>query len=83
MAKGNPVNPHKVIQKRRTEAEMRKALGDLSIGKAQRTIPADVDDSDVIIRDCIEEVLESRALLEGVRGFVAEWSIKLAPKRMN
>ena len=78
MAKINTLKP---IQKRRTEVELRKALADLCIGKPQRSIPADVDDSDVIIRDCIEEVLESRGLLEGIRGFVQEWSIKLAPRR--
>jgi hypothetical protein len=75
------INALKSMQKRRTEVEMRKALADLCIGKPQRTIPADVDDSDVVMRDCIEELLESRGLLEGIRGFVQEWSIKLAPRR--
>ncbi len=71
-------NPNKVIQKRRTEVEMRAALEAFCTGKPQRNAPPDIDDTDIILGDCIEELLESRQMIEDVRGFVATWSAKFA-----
>jgi len=74
------VNPNKRIQKRRTEQEMRNALADFLYGKAQRSIPPQDDDADVILTDCIEELLEARQMLEDVRAFVQAQSAKLSRK---
>lgn len=75
------VNPNKRIQKRRTEQEMRKALGDWQAGSAQHLhIPPEIDDTDIVLQDCIEELLESRQLLEEMRGFVSQWYARFTRK---
>lgn len=74
------INPNKRIQKRRTEAEMRKALKAFCDGKPQRCIPPQDDDSDIILQDCIEELLEKRQLLEEIKEFVQAWNAKFQRK---
>lgn len=74
------LNENKRIQKRRTADEMRNALHALVAGTAQRSIPPQVDDSDIILTDAIEELLEARQLIEDMRGFTAQWQTKLARK---
>jgi hypothetical protein len=74
------INPAKKIQKRRTEAEMRKALQALIDGKAQRSMPPQDDDADIILIDAIEEVLESRQLIEEIKAFVQFWAAKFQRK---
>ena len=75
------INPQKKIQKRRTEAEMRKALQTLyDSGGNMACITADADSPDVVMRDIIEELLEARQLLEDVRGFVQTWHAKFQRK---
>jgi len=64
------INDSKKIQKRRTENDMRQALAAFEQGKPQRSIPPQIDDTDIIMRDCIEEVLELRQQREDVRTFV-------------
>lgn len=71
------LRPERVIQKRRTEREMRDALAAFCQGKPQRSLPPQDDDTDIILGDCIEELLEARALLEEMRGFVQSWSAKM------
>ena len=57
------INPNKRIQRQRTETELRKAL---------ESVPEsiDVDDTHAVIKDCIEELMDARLLLESVRSFV-------------
>lgn len=57
------INPNKRIQRHRTETELRKAL---------EVVPesSDVDDALAILKDCIEELMDARLLLESVRSFV-------------
>lgn len=74
------VNTQKRIQKRRTEAEMRKAVQAFIDGKAQRSIPPQDDDTDIILIDAIEEVLESRQLIEEIKAFVQSWAAKFQRK---
>jgi hypothetical protein len=69
------INPQKKIQKQRTEQEMRTALYDFRIGHPKLNI--DIDDTDTVFADVIEELLEKREILEQIRGFVVVWSEKL------
>jgi len=62
------INPNKLIQKRRTEQEMRTALYDLRIGCPK--LEPGIDDTDTVLSDVIEELLEARAIIEDIRGFV-------------
>ena len=57
------INPNKRIQRQRTEPELRKAL---------EVVPesADVDDPQAVLKDCIEELMDARLMLESVRSFV-------------
>lgn len=57
------INPNKRIQRQRTETELRKAL---------EVVPTsiDVDDAHAVLKDCIEELMDARLLLESVRSFV-------------
>jgi hypothetical protein len=59
---------------------MRDALHDLRIAKPVVSVPAQVDDSDVILKDCIEELLELRNLREQVRGFIQSVNMQLSRK---
>lgn len=70
------INPSKKIQKRRTEQEMRNALASFA-GQQPAT---DVDDAGVVLSDCIEELLESRQLIEEIKQFVWFWSTKFQRK---
>jgi hypothetical protein len=74
------VKPEKRIQKYRTEDEARRALSDLCKKKGQMSIPPQDDDSDIILTDVIEELLEKRSLLEQIKGFVMEWAPKLTQR---
>jgi ornithine carbamoyltransferase len=74
------VNPQKHIQKRRTEQEMRNALSFFAGQRAERSTPSDIDDADIILTDCIEELLEARQQMEDVRAFVQSWQAKLSRK---
>lgn len=75
------VNPNKPIQKRRTEQEMRNALTDWRTGNAQHFhVPSEMDDTDIILQDCIEELLEARQMLEEMRGFVSVWYARFTRK---
>ena len=74
------INPNKPIQRYHTEEEMRGALGRLVAKQAITSIPPQVEDDDVVITDCIEEVLEMRRLFEEMRGFTQVWSTKLTRK---
>lgn len=70
------INPSKTIQKFRTEDELRHAVYALCDGKAQRTIPPQVDDSDIVLLDAIAELLELRQQVEDVRGWMHAWLAK-------
>lgn len=72
------IKENKRIQKLRDEATMRKALQDLLNGKAQRSTPPQDDDSDIIITDVIEELLEKRGVVENVRNFVVTMNAEMA-----
>lgn len=74
------VNPHKAIQKPRTEDEMRKALENLKAGKATISDPAQDWDDDVVIRDAIAELLQLRGIREDVRNFIVKMQTELAKK---
>lgn len=75
------INPNKRIQKRRTEQEMRNALGDWRAGSAEHLhVPSEMEDTDIILQDCIEELLEARQLLEEMRGFVSQWQARFTRK---
>lgn len=65
------------MQKKRTEVEMRQALLDLK-GNAKKA-PQDDDPGD-ILTDCIEEILESRQLIEEIKNFVQAWAAKFQRK---
>lgn len=58
------INPNKRIQRQRTEVDLRKAL---------EVVPEsiDVDDPHAVLKDCVEELLDARLLLESVRSFVS------------
>lgn len=72
------INPQKKIQKRRTEVEMRQALLKLyDSGGNMACLTADVDSPDVILQDCIEELLEARQMIEDIKAFVQSWTMKL------
>lgn len=62
------IDNRKVIQRRRTAEELRKAL--LSVAPL---VPTDSDEPACILRDGIEELLEARGLLEEMRNFVTQW----------
>ena len=73
------INLQKKIQRRRTEQEMRNAL--LSLVDMNVARPAlDVDDPDIVLGDCIEELLESRQLLEEIKSVVFSWNAKFQRK---
>jgi hypothetical protein len=74
------LKPNVLIQKHRTEEEMRRALSDLCKKKGQMSNPRQDDDSDVILQDVIEELLEKRSLLEQIKGCVMEWAPKLTQR---
>lgn len=74
------INEQKRIQKRRTEQEMRSALADFCYGKATRSIPPQIDDTDIILQDCIEELLELRALREEVAAFAQSLKTKIGAR---
>lgn len=74
------LDPRQVIQKRRTEEEMRSALSSFVRGSSQRSIPPQDDDTDIILLDCIAELLQSRQLLAEMQNFSQLWLAKL-PKR--
>lgn len=57
---------------------MRMALMHFCDGCPERSIPPQIDDSDIILNDAIEELLEKRQVLEDIRGFVQAWGPKLA-----
>ena len=56
------------IERRRTEEEMRAALMDIRLKKVVLG-----DESDIVLRDCIEELLEARATIEKVKNYVQIW----------
>lgn len=66
------------IQRRRTEVAMRRALQDFINGKAQISIPPQDDDTEIILRDCIEELLELRQIVEDVKSFASSITVKTA-----
>lgn len=66
------------IQRRRTEVAMRRALQDFIDGKRQMSIPPQDDDTDIILRDCIEELLELRQIVEDVKSFASSITVKTA-----
>jgi hypothetical protein len=70
-------NPNKLIQRYHTAEEMQTALANLSAGTATRSLPAQDDDDDVVMRDCINELLEARQALAEMRGFVSTWHARL------
>ncbi len=74
------VDPRQPIQKRRTSEELYAALNAFMFGKQQTCIPPQDDDDDIVLRDCIEELLQSRQLLTEMRNFAQIWLAK-APKR--
>lgn len=67
----------KLIQKRRTEQEMRTALQNCCDRIPEMSTPPQIDDSDVILNDVIEELLEKRQILEDIKGFAQTWAAKL------
>ncbi len=66
------IDARKAIQKRRTADEMRSAFATL-LTSVPRALPQDSDDPAIILNDCIEELLEARAIIEDMRGFVTQW----------
>ncbi len=70
------INSEKTIQRRRTEDTMRQALTAFCNGTAERTIPPQVDDTDIVLNDAIEELLEARAKLASIEGFMRQWLAK-------
>ena len=66
------------IQRRRTEVAMRRALQDFVNGKPQVTIPPQDDDTEIILQDCIEELLELRQIVEDVKSFASSITVKTA-----
>jgi len=62
------IDARKAIQKRRTADEMRRAYAALC-----PLAPSDSDDPAIILNDCFEELLEARAIIEDMRGFVTQW----------
>jgi hypothetical protein len=74
------VKPEKRIQKYRTEDEMRRALSDFCKKKGVMSLPPQDDDSDIVLMDVIEELLEKRSLIEDIKGFVTTWAPKLTQR---
>ena len=74
------VDPRQRIQKYHTEDEMRQALHNFIMRQAGGSPFPQDDDDDVVLNDCIEEVLQSRQLLTEMRNFAQLWLAK-APKR--
>ena len=74
------VDPRQKIQKYHTEDEMRQAQHNFIMKQAGGSPFPQDDDDDIVINDCIEEVLQSRALLAEMRNFAQLWLAK-APKR--
>lgn len=67
-------NPTKRIQRARTEGEMLNAVAQIG-GDAQ-----DIDDPEVVLRDCVNELINLRAIVEEVRGFIQTMSVRLQRK---
>jgi hypothetical protein len=74
------LDPLKKIQKHRTEEELRSALTAIRKGHYRGSAPAQDDDTDVVLQDCIEELMELRQLVEELKGFAQSITIKTARK---
>ena len=70
------ISEGKPIQRKRTADEMHQALSDFCNGKQHMCIPPQVNDSDIVLSDAIAEVLELRAKVEELRGWMATWLAK-------
>lgn len=75
------IDPRQVIQKRRTSEEMHQALDDFIHGKQQVSMPPQDDDTNIVLWDCVEELLWSRALLMEMSNFIQLWLAKATLKR--
>lgn len=61
----------KIVHKRRSEEDARKALATLARGDEEQ-------ENAVILQDCLDELLSLRARTEEMRMFVQEWQTKLS-----
>ena len=59
----------KIVHKRRSEDEMRKALA------------RDDEESAFVLGDCIDELLEARQLIEEMKMFAGQWLVKLTIRK--
>ena len=62
------INELKHIQKQHSEEQMRKALQDFIDGKHCLRVPVADDDADIVLADTINELLESRTIVEEIAG---------------
>lgn len=78
MAVKAKLDPNTTIQRRRSADEMRAALQAFCNGTPERCIPPQLEDSDIVLNDCIEELLALRALVEDRRGSDHVWNEQVA-----
>jgi len=67
------IKPNQKIQRPRTEEEMRGAIADIRTKSAVVSKISQDDDTDIILLDCIEELLEARSTITKIRNFVHAW----------
>lgn len=70
------VNPSKTIQKYRSKAELEHALNLFNVGTPERSMPPQVDDSDIVLADAIAELMEARQALAALQMWMQQWLAK-------
>jgi hypothetical protein len=73
---GGKVNPNKTIQKHRSKDELNHALILLCAGTPLRSIPPQIDDSDIVLSDAIAELMDARQALADVQMWMHGWLAK-------
>lgn len=70
------VNTQKDIQKHRSKDQLDRALALFNAGKPERSIPPQVDDSDVVLSDAIAELMEARQAIADLQMWMQQWLAK-------
>ena len=74
------LKPNQLIQKLRTEDEMRQAVTAIRQGRTHVTTPTQDDDTDIVVQDMLEELLQKRATVERFRNFVYSENAEFAKR---
>jgi hypothetical protein len=72
------VNPQKTIQKHRSKDALDRALALFCAGTPERSIPPQVDDSDIVLSDAIAELMEARQSMADLQMWMQQWLARSA-----